>query len=188
MCKAIFDLSHGKKTGEAMMKGYIQVYTGNGKGKTTASLGLAIRAAGAGLKVIIVQFLKKGDYSEIKALSKFENITVEQYGLGKFVRGNPSDEDKRAGALGYQRLCDIFKKNEHDLVIAEEGNVAVMCNLFSEKELLALMDMKPDNVELVITGRGALPSVMDRADLVTEMREIKHYYKQGVVARKGIEK
>lgn len=170
------------------MKGYIQVYTGNGKGKTTASLGLAIRAAGAGLRVYIVQFLKKGDYSEIKALSKFENITVEQYGLGKFVKGNPSEDDKAAGALGYQKLCDLLKKNEHDLVIAEEANVAAMCNLFSEDELLALMDMKPDNMELVITGRGATQSVMDKADLVTEMMEIKHYYKQGVVARVGIEK
>jgi len=170
------------------MKGYVQVYTGNGKGKTTASIGLAVRAAGAGLKVYIVQFLKKGDYSEIKALSKFENITVEQYGLGKFVKGNPSEEDKAAGARGYQKLCDLLKNNEHDLVIAEEGNVAVMCHLFSEEELLALIDMKPDNVELVITGRGATKLVMDKADLVTEMKEIKHYYKQGVVARVGIEK
>ena len=170
------------------MKGYVQVYTGNGKGKTTASLGLAIRAAGAGLRVYIVQFLKKGDYSEIKALSKFENITVEQYGLGSFVRGNPSQEDKAAGALGYQKLCDLLKNNEHDLVIAEEGNVAVTCNLFSENELLALIDMKPDNVELVITGRGAGKAVIDKADLVTEMKEIKHYYKQGVKARVGIEK
>jgi cob(I)alamin adenosyltransferase len=170
------------------MKGYIQVYTGNGKGKTTASLGLAVRAAGAGLRVYIVQFLKKGDYSEIKALSKFENITIEQYGLGKFVKGKPSEQDKAAGALGYKRLCDLLKRNEHDLVIAEEGNVAVMCNLFSEADLLALMEMKPDNMELVITGRGATSSVMDKADLVTEMKEIKHYYKQGVVARVGIEK
>ena len=170
------------------MKGYVQVYTGNGKGKTTASLGLAIRAAGAGLRVHIVQFLKKGDYSEIKALSKFKNITVEQYGLGKFVRGNPSEQDKRAGTLGYQRLCDLLKKNEHDLVIAEEANVAVKYKLFSEEQLLALMDMKPDSVELVITGRGALQSVMERADLVTEMMEVKHYYKKGVMARVGIEK
>lgn len=170
------------------MKGYVQVYTGNGKGKTTASIGLALRAAGAGLKVYIVQFMKKGDYSEIKGLSTFENITVEQYGMGKFVRGNPSVEEKAAGSLGYQKLCDLLKNNEHDIVIAEEGNVAVKCGLISEEQLLALIDMKPPNVELVITGRGALPSVMDRADLVTEMKEIKHYYKQGVMARVGIEK
>jgi len=170
------------------MKGYVQVYTGNGKGKTTASLGLAIRAAGAGLNVYIAQFLKKGNYSEIKSLSKFENITIEQYGLGKFVRGNPSEEDMTAGARGYKKVCEILEQNKHDLVIVEEGNVAFMCNLFSEADLLALIDMKPGNVELVITGRGAPQSLLDRADLVTEMKEIKHYYKQGVKARVGIEK
>ena len=170
------------------MKGYVQVYTGNGKGKTTASLGLALRAAGADLKVYIIQFLKKGNYSEIKSLSKFENITIEQYGLGKFVRGTPSEEDRAAGKKGYEKVCEILKQNKHDLVIVEEGNVAFMCNLFSEAELLALVDMKPDNVELVITGRGAPQSLIDKADLVTEMKEIKHYYKQGVPARVGIEK
>ncbi len=170
------------------MKGYVQIYTGNGKGKTTASLGLAIRAAGAGLKVYIVQFLKKGDYSEIKALSRFDNIIVEQYGLGNFVKGKPSDEDIAAGAAGYLKLCELLKKNKHDVVIAEEANVAVMCNLISEKELLALIDMKPENVELVITGRGATDKVIEKADLVTEMKEIKHYYKKGVAARVGIEK
>ncbi len=170
------------------MKGYVQVYTGNGKGKTTASLGLAIRAAGAGLNVYIAQFLKKGDYSEIKALSKFENITVEQYGLGKFVKGNPSDDDIAAGKAGYLKLCEILQNKKHDVVIAEEANVAVMCNLFSETELLALIEMKPANIELVITGRGATPKIIEKADLVTEMKEIKHYYKQGVTARVGIEK
>ncbi len=170
------------------MKGYVQVYTGNGKGKTTASLGLAIRAAGAGLKVYIVQFLKKGDYSEIKALSKFDNITIEQYGLGKFVKGQPSADDIAAGKAGYFKLYDILKNKKHDVVIAEEANVAVMCNLFSEKELLALIEIKPANTELVITGRGATPKVIEKADLVTEMKEIKHYYKQGVTARVGIEK
>ncbi len=170
------------------MKGYVQVYTGNGKGKTTASLGLAVRAAGAGLNVFIVQFLKKGDYSEIIALSRFKNIAIEQYGLGKFVKRKPSKEDITAGAAGYQKLCELLKQGKHDLVIAEEGNVALMCNLISEKQLLALMDMKPDHVELVITGRGATPKIIERADLVTEMKEIKHYYNCGVMARDGIER
>jgi len=169
-------------------RGYIQIYTGDGKGKTTASFGLALRAAGAGLKVYIGQFLKKGDYSEIKALSKFDNITIEQYGLGRLVKGRPSEKDMDAGAAGYLKLCEILKQNRHDVVIAEEANVAVMCNLFTEKELLALMDMKSENVELIITGRNASQSVIDRADLVTEMTDIKHYYKQGVMARVGIEK
>lgn len=170
------------------MKGYIQIYTGNGKGKTTASIGLAVRAAGAGLKVFIVQFLKKGDYSEIKALSKFDNIQVEQYGLGKFVKGKPSEEDKVAGKAGLLQLTRLLKEGKHDLVIAEEGNVALMCGLISEEELLELMALKPDHVELVITGRGATQNIIERADLVTEMCEIKHYYQQGVTARIGIEK
>ena len=171
------------------MKGYVQVYTGNGKGKTTASLGLSVRAAGAGLKVFMVQFLKQGDYSEIKALERFSDlITVEQYGLGKFVKGKPSPEDMAAGQKGYDRVMEILKNGEHDLVVVEEGNVAVMCGIFPEKSLLDLIDLKPEHVELVITGRGATEAVIDRADLVTEMREVKHYYSQGVAARTGIEK
>lgn len=170
------------------MKGYIQVYTGNGKGKTTASLGLAIRAAGAGLKVYIAQFLKQEEYSEIKALVRFENITVQQFGAGEFVKGSPSEEERFLGRKGYLKLCRVLSENRYDIVIAEEANVAVRYDLFSEAELLTLMDMKPENMELVITGRGACQSVIDRADLVTEMKEIKHYYHQGVAARIGIEK
>lgn len=170
------------------MKGFVQVYTGNGKGKTTASLGLAIRAAGAGLTVYIGQFLKQGDYSEINALNKFDNITVEQFGMGRFVKGKPSPEDMIAGKNGYDKLCKILKEGAHDVVIAEEANVAVTCNLFSEKELLSMINTKPDHVELVITGRGARQTVIEKADLVTEMKEIKHYYKNGVKARVGIEK
>lgn len=170
------------------MEGYVQVYTGNGKGKTTASLGLAVRAAGAGLRVYIVQFLKRGDYSEIKALSQFDNIRIEQYGHGKFVKGRPSEDDVRAGREGYKKLCDILSAGEHDLVIAEEANMAVTYGLFSEQDLLDLIDQKPGHVELVITGRGASQAVIDRADLVSEITEVKHYYKKGVKARVGIEK
>jgi cob(I)alamin adenosyltransferase len=171
------------------MKGYVQVYTGNGKGKTTASLGLAIRAAGAGLKVFIVQFLKMGDYSEIKALARFSDlITVEQYGLGRFVKGKPSPEDIEAGQKGLERVKSVIASGKHDVVIIEEGNVAVMCGLFPIEELLNIVDKKPDNVELIITGRGAAQSLIEKADLVTEMKEIKHYYQKGVPARVGIEK
>lgn len=171
------------------MKGYIQVYTGNGKGKTTAALGLCLRALGAGLRVMVIQFLKKGDYSEVKALERFTGqVTLEQYGLGRFVKGKPSEEDLDAGRKGYERAKAVLEAGQHDLVILEEASVAVTCGLFSETELLALMDLKPDHVELVITGRSAGEAVMERADLVTEMREIKHYYKNGVKARVGIEK
>ncbi len=170
------------------MKGYVQVYTGDGKGKTTAAIGLAVRAAGAGLKVYIAQFLKKGDYSEIKALSRFENITIEQYGAGQFVMGRPSEKEMAAAGEGFTRLCEILKENRHDLVIAEEANVAVLCGILSEKDLLDIIDVKPDNVELVFTGRGAPPTLIDKADLVTEMKEVKHYFRKGVAARVGIEK
>ncbi len=171
------------------MKGYVQVYTGNGKGKTTASLGLAVRAAGAGLKVYIVQFLKQGDYSEIKALKKFSDlITVEQYGLGKFVKGKPSPEDIEAGKKGIEKIKSVVSAGNHDVVIIEEGNVAVMCGLFPSSEIVDIIDNKPENIELVITGRGATQDIIDKADLVTEMKEIKHYYSKGVKARVGIEK
>lgn len=170
------------------MKGYVQVYTGNGKGKTTASLGLAIRAAGAGLGVFIIQFMKQGMYSEIKALKTFENIIVEQYGAGQFVKGKPSGAEKAGCKQGYEQLCSIIESGKYDLVIADEANVACCYGLLSEEDLLHLIDIKPEHVELVITGRGAPASVIEKADLVTEMTEIKHYYQQGVVSRVGIEK
>jgi len=173
---------------EQIMKGYVQVYTGNGKGKTTACLGLSLRAIGAGLKVFIVQFMKQGDYSEIKALARFDNIRIEQYGAGTFVKGKPSSEERKNCAAGYERLCQILASGEFDLVVAEEANVACMCGLFNEKDLLHLLSIRPSHVELVITGRGAPRELMDQADLVTEMTEIKHYFKQGVLARVGIEK
>ncbi|HUT42778.1 MAG TPA: cob(I)yrinic acid a,c-diamide adenosyltransferase [Desulfobacterales bacterium] len=171
------------------MKGYVQVYTGNGKGKTTAALGLSIRAAGAGLKVFIVQFLKMGDYSEIKALERFSDlITIEQYGLGRFIKGKPSPEDIESGRKGLEKLKSIIAAGEHDVVVIEEGNVAVMCGLFSAQDLLDVIELKPENMEIVITGRGAAPEIIEKADLVTEMKEIKHYYQKGVKARMGIEK
>jgi cob(I)alamin adenosyltransferase len=171
------------------MKGYIQVYTGNGKGKTTAALGLSIRAAGAGLRIFIAQFLKKGDYSEIKALERFSDlITIEQYGLGRFIKGKPSSEDIKAGKKGLERIKSIIEAGNHDIVIIEEGNVAVMCGLFSAQDLLDEIEKKPENMEIVITGRGAVAEIIEKADLVTEMKEIKHYYHKGVKARIGIEK
>lgn len=171
------------------MKGYIQVYTGDGKGKTTASLGLALRAAGAGLKVFICQFMKFGEYSEIKALKKLaDRITVAQFGTGKFVRGKPSPEEIEAGRQGFERLEKAVLSGVYDVVIAEEANVAVSCGLFPVERLVSLIDNKPESVELVITGRGAAQAVIDKADLVTEMRPIKHYFDAGVAARVGIEK
>ena len=171
------------------MKGYVQVYTGNGKGKTTASLGLSLRAAGAGLKVFIAQFLKQGDYSEIRALERFSDlIRIEQYGLGRFVKGQPTDEEIQAAEKGLQEIKEAMLSGKYDVIIVEEGNVAASCGLFEVQKLLDLISLKPDGIELVITGRGATPEVIDQADLVTEMKEIKHYYQKGVAARVGIEK
>ena len=111
-----------------MEKGYIQIYTGNGKGKTTAALGLILRALGAGFKIFVGQFLKQGDYSEIKALTQYakiykDQITIEQYGSGRFIKGKPTEEEKTAGKNGYKKLLKILQKDDHDLVIVEEGNI-----------------------------------------------------------------
>jgi cob(I)alamin adenosyltransferase len=171
------------------MRGYIHVYTGNGKGKTTAALGLAIRAAGAGLKVYIAQFIKRGQSSEIKGLSRLsDKITIEQFGCGRFIKGRPSNEDLAAARRGLNKISAILKAGKHSVVILDEANVAVSLNLFTENELLEIIDHKPDNVEIIITGRGAGPRIIEAADLVTEMKEIKHYFKNGVEARVGIEK
>jgi cob(I)alamin adenosyltransferase len=171
------------------MKGYVQVYTGRGKGKTTAALGLSIRAAGAGLKVLIVQFLKAGDYSEIKALKKFSGaITVRQFGAGRFIKGKPSPEEITAGEKGLAFAREALLSEEYDVIVLEEANVAVTCGLFPREALLEMIEAKPDSLELVITGRGADEKVIEVADLVTEMKEIKHYYHKGVQARIGIEK
>ena len=174
---------------DIIMKGYVQVYTGDGKGKTTAALGLSLRAAGAGLKVFIAQFLKLGDYSEIKALERFSDlIAVEQYGLGGLIKGKPSVEDIEAAKKGLEKVHAVLVDAQYDVVIMEEANVAVMCGLLSADDILGLIAIKPESVELIITGRGADPQIVEKADLVTEMKCIKHYYDKGVMARIGIEK
>ncbi len=186
--KLIDPLPHFVKQ-DIIMKGYVQVYTGDGKGKTTAALGLSLRAAGAGLKVFIAQFIKMDDYSEVKALQRFSDfITIEQYGLGRFITGKPSSEDFETARKGLEKVHAVLMDAQHDVVIMEEANVAVMFGLFSADDLLGLIAIKPEHVELIITGRGADPRIIDKADLVTEMKSIKHYYDQGVEARIGIEK
>lgn len=171
------------------MKGYTQVYTGNGKGKTTAALGLAIRAAGAGLKVFIAQFIKMGEYSEIKALKRFKDlITVEQFGSGRFIKGKPSASDIEAARKGVEKIKAAFASGQHNVVIMEEANVAAGLGVLSVEDILEIMVEKPKDVELVITGRGADSRIIEKADLVTEMKEVKHYFQKGVKARIGIEK
>jgi len=171
------------------MKGYVQVYTGNGKGKTTAALGLSLRAAGAGLKVFIAQFIKGMEYSEHLALAGLsESITVKQYGRGFFLKREPDEKDIRAAREGLEELRKIMKSGKYDVVILDEADIATHYNLFSVDDLLGFIRSKPENVELIITGRMADPRIIEAADLVTEMKEIKHYYKEGVKARNGIEK
>jgi cob(I)alamin adenosyltransferase len=171
------------------MKGYVQVYTGDGKGKTTAAIGLAVRAVGAGLKVFIGQFVKGMKYSELKSLERFSpQIKVKQYGRAKFIHSKPVEEDFNVARAGYEEIEEIIKSGQYDIVILDEANIAVHFKLLSVEDLLALINEKPDSVELVFTGRKADPKLIEKADLVTEMREVKHYYSEGVLAREGIEK
>ncbi len=167
--------------------GYIQVYTGDGKGKTTAGLGLALRGTCSGLKVYIGQFLKGQDYAELKAVQYLPNLSMEQYGLPSFIKGKPSEKDLEIAAAGFDRASEALESGYFDIVILDEINTAVEIGIVEEEKALKLMDSKPDHVELVMTGRGASEAIMARADLVTEMKALKHYYDDGVMARKGIE-
>jgi cob(I)alamin adenosyltransferase len=172
-----------------MRRGYVQVYTGNGKGKTTAALGLAVRAAGAGLTVFMAQFIKKRRCSEHAALEAFGGmITIRQFGDGLLLGRKSSAADVRTAQKGIESARKAVISERYDLVILDEANVAAHYGLILVRDLLDLIEGKPTGVELVITGRYADKKVMDAADLVTEMREIKHYGKQGVKARRGIEK
>jgi cob(I)alamin adenosyltransferase len=170
------------------MKGYIQVYTGDGKGKTTAALGLILRACGAGLRVCLIQFIKRGKTCEIRSLKEhFPEVAVKQCGRGCFIRGKPSSEDIQAARKGLKQTRSAMLNGKYDVVIADEANTAMAMGLFPVDDLLGLMNEKPETVELIVTGRRAHPRVTKRADLVTEMREIKHYFHKGVRARQGIE-
>ncbi len=169
-------------------RGYVHVYTGDGKGKTTAALGLALRAVGAGLKVFIAQFAKGMKYSELEAVRRLSDmITVQQYGRRCFIHGEPEEADIEMAKRGLREVRDVLASGQHAVVILDEANIATHLGLFSVQELLDVIDMKPDGVELVITGRNADPRVVERADLVTDMRLVKHYHDKGVQARAGIE-
>jgi len=173
------------------MTGYVQVYTGNGKGKTTAAMGLAFRAAGHGFKSYIAQFLKAQSTGEIEAAKKLAPlIRIEQSGREGFitVKDGPGDEDVSRAAEGLARAREAMLSGEYRIVVLDEVNTAVHFKILPEADVLALIDRRPAAVELVLTGRYAPASFIDRADLVTEMREIKHYFSRGVKAREGIEK
>jgi cob(I)alamin adenosyltransferase len=172
-------------------RGYVHVYTGNGKGKTTASLGLALRAAGHGLKVLILQFMKGWiDYGELEGVRMLSpHVELRQCGRDTFVdRGNPDPEDIRLAREGWEIAKEAILGKKADMVILDEVNCAVEFGLLSVAEVLEIVKGKPDGMELILTGRGAPADIIDAADLVTEMREVKHYYSKGVDARVGVER
>jgi cob(I)alamin adenosyltransferase len=170
--------------------GYVQVYTGDGKGKTTASLGLVCRAAGYGHRACIVSFLK-GDpnYGELRFIR--EHMPMVDYHLAgrmNFVDPNdPDPEDVAIAADGLERAREAIMSGEYHLAVLDEVNVAANMGLVAEEDVLALLDERPEHVEVVLTGRDAPASFIERADLVTEMRMVKHFYEAGIPARRGIE-
>lgn len=170
------------------MKSYVHVYTGNGKGKTTAALGLALRACGAGKKVFFAQFVKGKPYSEIEAIKKFlPQITIKQYGLDCFIYNEPTANDIKIAQKGFFEIEKIIQSKKYDILVLDEANIALYYKLFSLEKFIELIKSRPDNLEIIITGRYAPQELIDIADLVSEINEIKHYYTKGVEARKGIE-
>jgi cob(I)alamin adenosyltransferase len=171
-------------------EGRLQVYTGNGKGKTTAMLGLAVRAACSGMRVYIGQFMKGRSYSELCFPERFPEITMEQFGTADFIRsgGTPSEESIQLAQKGLNSVTSAMLCGVYDMVSADEICVAVHMGLISEEQLMELARARPANVELVLTGRNATAGIIEMADLVTEMVEVKHYYNtEKLPARPGIE-
>jgi len=173
-----------------MEKGLIQVYTGNGKGKTTAALGLALRAVGHRLRVLVIQFMKGNiNYGELESSKKLSPyLTVIQSGRETFVsKTNPDPVDIRLAQEGFDLAKKAMADEAYDIIILDEIIVAVDYGLIPLSDLLRLLDTKPNGVELILTGRNAKPEIIEKADLVTEMVEQKHYYQNGVEAREGVE-
>jgi len=176
---------------EFEFKGYIQVYTGNGKGKTTAALGLALRAAGHGFRTYIGQFIKGQRYGELDAVDKLASlITLEQFGRSGFIHvtEDPDEADIIKAVEGLKACRKAMLSGDYRIVVLDEINVAIHFNLIKEEALHRFLDEKPGDVEVVLTGRYAPASIIQRADLVTEMKDIKHYYDGGVQARDGVER
>lgn len=165
----------------------IQVYTGEGKGKTTAALGLAVRAIGAGLKVYICQFLKGRCCCELITLKKLKDIKIEQFGKSCFIRKTPTKKDITSAQAGLRRVNDALRKRRYDVIILDEINVAVRLGLIKLNALTKIIKNTPKETELILTGRGAHPEIIKIADLVSDIKEKKHYYKSGLKARRGIE-
>lgn len=165
----------------------IHVYTGNGKGKTTAALGLALRAAGAGKKVYICQFLKMGEFCEHISLKKFKTITCEQFGSCRFLKKSPTAQDISAANNGLKAAARAIRGKQYDVVILDEVNVALALKIIKPAQVRYLLKQAPVSCELILTGRNASPGIIKMADLVSEIKEVKHYFKKGLGARPGIE-
>ncbi|MBZ4677202.1 MAG: cobinamide adenolsyltransferase [Anaerophaga sp.] len=166
----------------------IHIYTGNGKGKTTAAMGLMVRAAGAGKKIFFGQFVKGMVYSEVTLIKEqIPQIDHQLFGRKCFIKKDPAPEDYKAAQAGLRKVKKLIQSGKYDLIVLDELNIALYYKLFSLEEVLAMIENWPENIELIITGRYAPPELIEKADLVTEMKEIRHYYQNGVKARKGIE-
>jgi len=167
----------------------IQVYTGKGKGKTTASLGLALRAVGAGKKVLLIQFLKEGQSSEIKAIKKYlPNFEVKNFGQKGFLsKEKLKKKDFNLAQQGFNFAQKAIQNKAYDLIILDEINVIVDLGLLKSEELMKLIKLNSPKIELILTGRSAPKKIIQAADLVSQIKEIKHYFKKGLKARKGIE-
>jgi cob(I)alamin adenosyltransferase len=175
---------------QRLAKACVQVYTGDGKGKTTAALGLALRASGHRMRTYIGQFMKGQHYGELDALRDHAYITIEQYGDARCCirRDEVTPEHVAQARRGLEWAREAMLSGRYHVVVLDEVNVAVWFGLLAVEEVLAFLDQRPEHVEVILTGRHAPQELIERADLVTEMREVKHYYQQGVLARVGIER
>jgi len=167
--------------------GFVQIYTGDGKGKTTAALGLALRAAGAGVNVYIQQFIKSAAYNELRSIRKIKNITIEQCGRGCFIKRKPKRIDVTLAEQGFRKASRHIMSGRYGLIILDEVNCALKAGLLKAEDVTKIIRTKPEDVELVLTGRYCPASVMKHADLITEMKKIRHPYDKGIPARKAIE-
>ncbi len=170
-----------------MEKGYISIYTGNGKGKSTAAFGLSLRALLAGKKVFIGQFVKDMKYNETKIVDYFDNIEIKLLGRGCFIKNTPDEEDIKSAQEGLEECKKRLSSGDYDLIILDEITIALFFKLFDVQDVIKILENKATNTEVVLTGRYAPKELIDIADLVTEMKEVKHYYTQGVLSRDGFD-
>lgn len=181
-------IAEGERPVPSVEAGTIQLYTGNGKGKTTAALGAALRAVGHGKRAAMVQFMKGRLYGELEAAKALKGLVIEQYGRDEFVDAkNPDPIDVELAEKGWRRAEELVCDEALDVLILDEINVAVSFKLIPLERVIEFMKRKPRGLELILTGRYAPAAMIDLADTVTEMKEIKHHYSRGVQARKGIE-